>query len=269
MNRVSFVSDITERYPTRLGSRNIVTTAALDTGGAHDNAALNLMRTDLRERMIYITGQAFWRLSEREGVTFAKIRNDIATVHRRFGISALAVEANNYGLSEIENLRREYRISCIKVHTAGRITSEDVIRRGDNMDKEQIVKKFNSWRQNAQMDPDNEQRLGQVRMVKSKTPELEKLMREFDNFVRVDPKGTGARANPKFGAAGRGHDDGVMSCLLNFHVVTTRVMGGWGGQNAVGGISGRTAERRRRARKGRRPIGRLMGRVRHHHYDGY
>lgn len=261
MTQVAFVSDVPERYPGRLGAPKTTAIGALDTGGTADYAALNVMRVDKPRRLIVITGQRFWKVSERDGMTFAQIRNEVALIYRGLALRSLAVEANNYGRSEIEGLRREYGIRARPVNTSGRITSEDVIRRGDTMDKEQVIRKFNSWRQNAVSDPKNEHLLGQVRVARQRTPELERLMQEFDNFVRVDAQGTGASARPKFGAAGRGHDDGVMSCLLNFYAATTWVFG-MGGGGTMGGVS--YADMRggqRGAGAPPSPIGRTIGHI--------
>jgi len=210
--------------------------AFLDTGGSPDFACLTMCRVDIPERIIYVTGAMFWQLSEKDNVFFATIRNDIAKLHMIHKFDLMGCETNNYGRNEIESLRREYGIRMVGINTTGKITDKKKIRKGLSMDKEEIIKFTNSWRQNAVVDPTNERKLGQIKFLKQKTVELQKVVSELDNFVRKMPEGIGTTGRPKFGAEGSGHDDGVMSMLGNLHVIKTKIFKIYSGTGSVGAV---------------------------------
>ena len=86
------------------------------------------------------------------------------------------------------------------------------------------------------MDKTNHFKLGQIKFLKHKTPELQRVINELDNFVRVTPSGVGATGRPRFGAEGSGHDDGVMSMLGNFHVIKTKIFKIYTGNGNVGAV---------------------------------
>ena len=222
---------------TKLDSENkhILDTGFLDTGGAVDYAAFNMCTTDTRARKIYIRDTVFWKLNEKDHVTFASIRNDVAILHQHIKFSLMGCETNNYGRTEIESLRRDYGMRIIPFNTVGKLTSKKLIQKGMTMEKNHIVKFVNSWRQNALDDPDNVMRLGQIVLPKLKTTEMMKWMGQLDSFVRKDPEGftTGL---PKYAAEGSGHDDGIMAALGNIFMIKTKIFGIYGGNPAVGSI---------------------------------
>jgi hypothetical protein len=121
-------------------------------------------------------------------------------------------------------MKREYGIPIFGVNTTGKIIDEKKHQSGESMDKEAIIKLVNAWRVHAQIDPENKQRLGQIKFPKRKTPGLTKLINQIDSFIRVDAETVGSTARPKFGAEGTQHDDGVMSMLGNIHVIVTKVL---------------------------------------------
>lgn len=241
-------------------------TCFLDTGGSPDFAALTMMRIDVPNRIIYITGAMFWQINEQDKVTFASIRNDIAKLHMINKFDLMGCERNNFGRNEMESLRREYGIKMVGINTTGKITSEEVLKKGESMDKEQIIKFVNSWRQNVISDPDNNYLLGQIKVLKNKTPELRKLMEEFDNFVRKDAEGIGSTGRPKFGAEGTGHDDGVMSALGNIFMVKVHVFKIFVGTSAVGAVHHEQSGMRGMKEE---PVGRGIAQVRDDSYSGY
>ena len=206
----------------------------LDTGGMVDSACFTMCRVDIPERIIYVTGAMFWKISEKDHVFFATIRNDIAKLHLIHHFDFIGCETNNYGRTEMESLRREYGIRMIGINTTGKITDVKKLRKGDAMDKEAIIKFTNSWRQNAVVDPQNTSHLGQIKFLKHKTVDLQRVVNELDSFVRKMPEGVGATGRPKFGAEGSQHDDGVMSMLGNFHVIKTKVFKIFTGTGTVG-----------------------------------
>lgn len=208
----------------------------LDTGGASDSACFTMCRVDIPARIIYVTGAMFWKLSEKDNVLFATIRNDIAKLHLIHKFDLMGCETNNYGRTEIESLRREYGIKMIGINTVGKLTDKKKMRKGLSMDKEAIIKFTNSWRQNAIADPDNKFKLGQIKFLKQKTEELIQVINELDNFVRKMPEGIGSTSRPKFGAEGSGHDDGVMSMLGNFHIIKTQIFKIFSGNGTVGAV---------------------------------
>lgn len=213
-----------------------VKTGFWDTGGSPDSAAFAMCRVDIPERIIYVTGAMFWKLSEKDNILFATIRSDIAKLHQIHKYGLLGCETNNYGRSEMESLRREYGIRMIGINTTGKLTDPKKIRKGLSMDKEAIIKFTNSWRQNAIVDPQNERKLGQIKFLKQKTPELQRVVSELDTFVRKDPEGIGATGRPKFGAEGSAHDDGPMAMLGNFHMIKTQIFKIFTGTGTVGAV---------------------------------
>jgi len=114
--------------------------AFLDTGGSPDNACLTVCRVEVPARVIYVTGAMFWKLSEKDNILFATIRNDIAKLHLIHKFDLMGCETNNYGRNEIESLRREYGISMIGINTTGKITDKKKIKKGLSMDKNAIIK---------------------------------------------------------------------------------------------------------------------------------
>lgn len=214
----------------------IAKTGFLDTGGTVDNAAFTMCRVDIPERIIYVTGAMFWKVSEQDNVLFATIRNDLAKLHKINHYDMIGCETNNYGRTEIESLRREYGMRMIGINTVGKVTDKKKLQAGLSMDKEVIIQFTNSWRQNALFDPENKYKLGQIRFLKEKTPQLQKIVNELDTFVRKMPDSLGSTGRPKFGAEGSNHDDGVTSMLGNFHIIKTKIFKIFGGKSAVGKV---------------------------------
>lgn len=208
----------------------------LDTGGSPDAACFTMCRTDIPARIIYVTGAMFWKLSEVDKVFFATIRNDIAKLHLIHKFDLIGCETNNYGRNEMESLRREYGINMIGINTTGKITDKKKMRKGVSMDKNAIIKFTNSWRQHPLVDPTNKFKLGQIKFLKQKTPDLRQVVSELDSFVRKDPEGIGATGQPKYGAEGTQHDDGPMSMLGNFHVIKTKIFKIYSGDGSVGAV---------------------------------
>ncbi len=208
----------------------------LDTGGSVDSACFTMCRVDIPARTIYVTGAMFWKLSEADKVFFATIRNDIAKLHLINKFDMIGCETNNYGRNEMESLRREYGINMIGINTTGKLTDKKKIRKGLSMDKDAIIKFTNSWRQHPIVDPPNTFKLGQIKFLKHKTPELIQVVNELDSFVRKMPEGIGATGQPKYGAEGTQHDDGPMSMLGNFHIIKTKVFKIYTGKENVGAV---------------------------------
>ena len=235
-------------------------TAFLDTGGSVDFAALNMCTVDIPARKIYIRDNMFWKVNEKDKVTFGSIRNDIAILHQTIKFGMLGCETNNYGRSEMESLRRDYGIKMHGVNTVGKITSDDVIQKGESMDKNAMVKFVNSWRQNAVDDPGNHLKLGQIVLPVQKTPEMITWMNQLDSFVRKDPEGIGATGAPKYGAEGSGHDDGIMAALGNIFLIKTKIFGIYSNARAVGAAQ-RTDQPRFGSEVKQKAMGRGVGRV--------
>lgn len=215
-------------------TKKTLKSAFLDTGGTSDSACLTMCRVDIENRIIYVTGAMFWKVDEKEGILFATIRNDIAKLHLINKFDLMGCETNNYGRTEMESLRREYGIKMIGINTTGKITSKVILKKGLSMDKEQIIKFTNAWRQHPIADPDNKSKLGQIKFLKQKTTELQRVVDELDSFVKKMPEGIGSTGRAKFGAEGQQHDDGVMSMLGNFHVIKTKIFKIYTGIGTVG-----------------------------------
>lgn len=240
-------------------SKQVVDTAFLDTGGAVDYAALSRITVDIPARQMYLRDVMFWKLSEQDGITFGSIRNDIAILQEQLGFHFIGCETNNYGRSEIESLRRDYSLKVYGVNTVGKITSDDIINKGESMDKNAIIKFTNSWRQNALDDPTNRLKLGQILLPTEKTPHMIKWMGQLDSFVRKDPEGIGATGQPKYGAEGSGHDDGIMAALGNIFLIKTKIFKIYHGERANGARF--HDERVSGDNTGGKPIGRSVGHV--------
>lgn len=245
--------------PLNSKHQHIIDSAFLDTGGGVDFAALNMCTTNVNERKIYIRDTMFWKISEKDHITFGSIRNDIAILHQQIKFGMIGCETNNYGRGEMESLRRDYGIKMYGVNTVGKITSDQVIKKGDSMDKHAMVKFVNSWRQNAIDDPENKLKLGQIILPVKKSPQMITWMNQLDSFVRKDAEGIGATGQPKYGAEGSGHDDGIMASLGNIFMIKTKIFKIFAGTGAVGAAhhdqSGRNISDKQS------PIGRSMGRV--------
>ena len=198
-------------------------TAFLDPGGTLDDYFLTMTSTDVKAKKIYVTGAMHWLLNDRTGITFAKISNDIAKLHLMNKFHLIGCEINNYGRSEIQSLRREYHMKLIGINTVGKATSEKILQRGLTLDKHQMIRWTNSWRQNSFDDPDNEKCLGQVFFPVHKTPEIRKIVSELDTFI-VEKPNLGGTPNPKYHADGDQHDDGVLSLLGNLFIVKERLL---------------------------------------------
>ena len=217
-------------------NKKVLKSGFLDTGGSVDHACFTMLRVDIPARIMYVTGAMFWKLSEADKIFFATIRNDIAKLHLINRFDLMGCETNNYGRSEMESLRREYGIRMIGINTTGKVTDKKKIRKGESMDKEAIIKFTNSWRQNAVVDPENKRTMGQIKFLKQKTKDLQKVVNELDSFVMKMPEGVDATGRPKYGAEGTQHDDGPMSMLGNFHMVKTKVFKIYTGTGTVGAV---------------------------------
>jgi len=236
MKITSITSNLESKYQgKRAKQKNMVKSFFLDPGGTVDEAGGNFARCDIPERIIYITDQKFWKLSETDNVTFYSIRQDIAKLHAINKFNLLGCEKNNYGRNEIESMKREFGIQMIGINTTGKITDEKKFKSGESMDKEAIIKLVNAWRVHAQIDPQNKQKLGQIRFPNKKTSGLTKLINQLDSFIRVDAETVGSTSRPKFGAEGTQHDDGVTSMLGNVHLIVTKVLQYNYGQRSIAG----------------------------------
>ncbi len=229
------VSNLEDKYRGRIAKRKMIKSFFVDLGGSPDETAGNFARTDIPERIIYITDQIFWKLSEADNVTFYSIRQDIAKLHAINKFNIIGCERNNYGRNEIESMQREFGLKIFGINTTGKITDDKKLQSGESMDKEAIIKLVNAWRVHAQIDPENKQKLGQIKFPKRKTPGLTKLINQIDSFIRVDPETVGSTSRPKFGAEGTQHDDGVMSMLGNIHVIVTKVLQYSYGKRSIAG----------------------------------
>lgn len=246
--------------------RHIIDSGFLDTGGAADYAAFNMCTTDVIERKIYIRDTMFWKLNEKEKITFGSIRNDIAILHQQLNFSFIGCETNNYGRTEIESLKRDYSIKIHPVNTVGKLTDQKKIMKGESMEKNAIIKFVNSWRQNAIDDPNNELKLGQIITPIKKTEGMRRWESQLDSFVRKNPEGFGSTALPKFAAEGSGHDDGIMASLGNIFLIKTKLFNIYGGAHALGTvIHGESLDPVRTQEN--KPTGRAIGFVEQGMYD--
>lgn len=155
-----------------------------------------------------------WLLDEKNGIDFAKIRNNIAKLHMRNYFNVIGCEMNNFGRGEIQQMRREYHINMYGVNTSGKVTSEKVIAQQKTLDKHQMVKWCNSWRMDGNIT---------FPIAEKQTPEIKKILHQLDSFVVKKTDGTGGPSF-KYGAEGTQHDDGVMSLLGNLYVVKEKFL---------------------------------------------
>jgi len=218
---------------SRLPERKYALVGFIDPGGSIDDYFLTLTRAVPRELKVYVMGAMHWRLNEAAGVDFAKIRNDIAKLHLENHFNLLGCELNNYGRAEVLQMRREYHIKMIGVNTAAKVTSEQVIRKGKTMDKHQMIRWLNSWRQQ-----------GRIVFPKQKTPEIQKILNQIDNYVVRRQPQSGRfiyEADEGNKQSGERHDDGVASLLGNLFIIKQKIFKITGyDMRASGGIEYRT-----------------------------
>lgn len=198
--------------PLQVKRRKNIFVGFIDPGGTIDDYFLTLTQTNVQTKEIYVTGAMHWLLNDKTGVTFAKIRNDIAKLHLVNHFDLLGCEFNNMGRSEVQSMRREYHIPMYGVNTSGRVTSEETIRKQRTLDKHQMVRWTNSWRQD-----------GLIKFPKRKTPEIKKILSQLDTFI-VEKPNLGGTPNYKYHAEGTQHDDGVMSLLGNLYLVKEKYL---------------------------------------------
>jgi len=173
-----------------------------------------VLKTDIPTAHIQVYGAMHWLLDEPNGVDFAKIRNDIAKLHLRNHFNTIGCELNNFGRGEVQQMRREYHINMYGVNTHGKVTSEKTIEAGITLDKHQMVKWTNSWRQAGHITfPPKEKQ----------TDEIKKILHQVDSFVVKKTDGSGGPSF-KYGAEGSQHDDGVMSLLGNLFIVKEKYL---------------------------------------------
>lgn len=192
--------------------RPYVLVGFIDPGGTIDDYFLTMTQTNVRTKEIFVTGAMHWLLNDKTGITFAKIRNDIAKLHLLNHFNILGCELNNFGRSEVQSMRREYHLKMYGVNTSGKVTSEEIIRKQKTMDKHQMVRWTNSWRQD-----------GNIKFPKRKTKEIKKILSQMDSFI-VEKPNVGGTPNYKYHAEGTQHDDGVMSLLGNLFIVKEKIL---------------------------------------------
>lgn len=198
----------------RVPKRDHAIVGFIDPGGTIDDYFLTMTRVVPRALKIFVIGAMHWRLNERAGIDFAKIRNDIAKIHLAQHFNLLGCELNNYGRSEVQQMRREYHIKMIGINTSKKITQETTIRKGKTMDKHQMVRWTNSWRQQ-----------GRIMFPRKKTPEIQKIINQIDNYiVKRSPSGQFVyEADETKEGTGEKHDDGVASLLGNLFIVKEKI----------------------------------------------
>ena len=212
--------------PIEVAQRGYVLTGFIDPGGSIDDYFLTVMKTDIPTAKIQVIGAMHWLLDEVNGVDFAKIRNDIAKLHLRNYFNVIGCELNNFGRGEVQQMRREYHINMYGVNTSGKVTSQQTIDKQETLDKHQMVKWLNSWRQ---------QGLLTFPLKEKQTPELKKIIHQVDSYV---VKKTSGIAGPsfKYEAEGTQHDDGIASMLGNLYVIKEKFLRISGyGPRATGG----------------------------------
>jgi len=217
-------------FPTPLErqSRDYILTGFIDPGGSIDDYFFTAMKTYVATQKIQVVGAMHWLLDETKGIDFAYIRNQIAKLHVRNYFNVIGCELNNFGRGEVQQMRREYHINMYGVNTSGKVTSEATIDKQETLDKHQMIKWLNSWRQMG---------LLTFPMPEKQTDELKKILHQVDSYV-VKKVDTSAGPSFKYGADGTQHDDGVSSMLGNLYIIKEKFLNLHGyGPRASGGKS--------------------------------
>lgn len=196
----------------------IFITGFIDPGGQIDDYFLTVLRVDTKINLISVLAAQHWKLNEKLGIDFAFIRNEIAKIHKIVRFDIIGCEYNNYGREQIQAFKREHTMNLFGINTVGKITSNEIIRTGQSMDKHQIIRWTNIWRQHKYEGGIPRDKI--VFPIKL-TPELKKIVNQLDTFVVKRAKGTG---NFQYEAEGTKHDDGVMSLLGNLFIVKTKIL---------------------------------------------
>lgn len=223
--------DFPIQFPTPLEyeNRGYVLTGFIDPGGSIDDYFFTVLKTHIPTAHIQLVGAMHWLLDETKGIDFAKIRNDIAKLHLRNHFNLIGCELNNFGRGEVQQMRREYRINMYGVNTSGKVVSEKTIDAGITLDKHQMVKWTNSWRQAGHIT---------VPIEEKQTPEIKKVIYQLDSFVVKKTDGSGGPSF-KYGAEGTQHDDGIMSLLGNLFITKEKFLNISGYE--ARGIGGKTS----------------------------
>ena len=190
----------------------------IDPGGMIDDYFLTVTRIDTNINLVSVLAAQHWKLNEKIGIDFAYIRNEIAKIHKIVRFDILGCEYNNYGREQVQSFKREHNMNLFGINTVGKITSKDIIRTGQSMDKHQMVRWTNIWRQHRY---EGETPRDKIVFPVKLTPALKKIINQLDTFVVKKTKGTG---NYQYEAEGTKHDDGVMSLLGNLFIVKTRIL---------------------------------------------
>jgi len=215
--------------PIEVQQRGYVLTGFIDPGGSIDDYFFTVLKTHIPTAKIQVYGAMHWLLDEANGVDFAKIRNDIAKLHLRNHFNLIGCELNNFGRGEVQQMRREYHINMYGVNTSGKVTSEQTIRKAITLDKHQMIKWTNSWRQAGDIT---------FPIKEKQTPEIKKVIHQLDSFVVKKTDGSGGPSF-RYAAEGTQHDDGIMSLLGNLYITKEKFLriSGYEGR----GIGGRSA----------------------------
>ena len=219
--RIDFDVDSFIEKETKIAQRRrdgIFVTGFIDPGGMIDDYFLTVLRIDTNINLVSVLAAQHWKLNEKLGIDFAYIRNEIAKIHKVVRFDILGCEYNNYGREQVQAFKREHDMNLFGINTVGKITSKDIIRTGQSMDKHQMVRWTNIWRQHKYIgDTPRDKIVFPLKL----TPEIKKIINQLDTFVVKKQKGTG---NYQYEAEGTKHDDGVMSLLGNLFIVKTKIL---------------------------------------------
>lgn len=184
-------------------NRKLVEVGAGDPGKQKDSFAYVQTEVDLTRKRIGFVGAHGW-----DKVNYPKVEKDLATIHTAKKLDFMIMESNNTGIHVIDSLKYIHKVPVIGIYTSKNIKSEEIIRKGMTMDKNDMVTWINSKRQKKQLVFP-----GQL------SPGLKKLKNQFDSFVKkVTPGGT-----TTYQAEGEEHDDFVMAAMINLFFVRTRL----------------------------------------------
>lgn len=179
-----------------------------DPGGLYDAFGFVLTRYVHDLKAIQVLGAKEWKFGDGQ-IDYPGVEEDIVKIHRKEALDIFVCEKNNTGIHVIQSLKNNYNMKVFPVTTSARIKSDNVIRKGETMDKAEHVSWINKKRQQ-----------GQILFPKKKTEGIMLLESQLNSFVRnVTQAGT-----VRYEAEGQGHDDLVMAFMVNTYFLRRRVM---------------------------------------------
>lgn len=188
-----------------------------DPGGLFDSFGFVLIKYVHEQKLIQVLGAHEWKFADGQ-IDYPGVESDIVKIHHNQNLDYFVCEKNNTGIHVIQSLKNNYNVKVFPVTTSARVKSDNVIRKGDTMDKSEHVSWINKKRQE-----------GKIVFPKKKTKGILTLESQLNSFVREVTQGGTVR----YQAEGQGHDDLVMALMVATYFLRRKIMREGGRQKRV------------------------------------